>query len=185
MDKHTVKKYMQMSPHKIFRSWVRTGFLEGYTHTHTQKVSRFPQLIQWELYTHIHVLLWWGSFYLDAEGEVCRRSVQFTAVHHRVHVQILQSSHELQVTRFLIHQNTHPAESCRIAGFIVKVLYLKSFCVTPNTSFRVLSSSSDRLSHILLQKSHPPMWQMALKIYKPNEKSTCIWRLASANFGPW
>lgn len=48
----------------------------------------------------------WEHFsgYLDTEGEVCRRSVQFTAVHHRVHVQVFQISHILQVPRVLVPQ---------------------------------------------------------------------------------
>lgn len=45
-----------------------------------------------------------GSGYLDTEGEVCRRSVQFAAVHHRVHVQIIQVGHVLQVSRLLEHK---------------------------------------------------------------------------------
>lgn len=40
--------------------------------------------------------------HLDAEGEVIRGSVQFAAVHHRVHVQIAQVGHVLQVPRFLL-----------------------------------------------------------------------------------
>lgn len=47
-----------------------------------------------------------GSGYLDTEGEVCRRSVQLAAVHHRVHVQIIQVSHILQVSRLLEHKRT-------------------------------------------------------------------------------
>lgn len=45
-----------------------------------------------------------GNGYLDTEGEVCRRSVQFAAVHHRVHVQIIQVGHVLQVSRLLEHK---------------------------------------------------------------------------------
>lgn len=54
---------------------------------------------------HAFTLPWGKKAHLDAEGEVCRRSVQFTAVHHSVDVQIIQISHVLQVTR-LLHENT-------------------------------------------------------------------------------
>lgn len=40
--------------------------------------------------------------HLDAEGEVVRGPVQFAAVHHRVHVQLAQVGHVLQVPRFLL-----------------------------------------------------------------------------------
>lgn len=49
----------------------------------------------------------WGhvfSAYLDTEGEVCRRSVQLTAVHHSVHVQIVQMSHTIKVSRLLVQE---------------------------------------------------------------------------------
>ena len=54
------------------------------------------------------VLLWERlvSVYLDAEGEVSRRSVQLPAVHHGVHVQVVQVGHVLQVSRLLLAKHT-------------------------------------------------------------------------------
>lgn len=57
--------------------------------------------------------------YLDTEGEICRSSIQFTAVHHRVHVQLLQVGHVLQVPGLLIPTtHTHVSVWERLSVFM-------------------------------------------------------------------